>query len=149
MKAILYVSRATEAFGDGALGDLLQQAEARNLELGVTGYLFYKAPYFFQYIESEGDEVTELMQSITRDSRHEVINQVEDEFTGARRFPRWSMQFVNDKVLNRISLEQIVIDDLLSMTDVYRDEGRWRQTLFQLVGTISRNQQTLASQPRG
>ncbi|UTF59163.1 BLUF domain-containing protein [Gilvimarinus sp. DA14] len=149
MKAILYVSQAEQAFDANALTELLQQAQERNQSVNVTGYLYFKAPYFFQYLESEADEAAEIMASIEKDPRHKVMAMFSEEFEGNRRFGEWSMKFINQQGLPRLILEQVIIDDMLSMNDeVYRNEERWQKNILKMVATIARNQQQQAQQPR-
>lgn len=149
MKAILYVSRAEQTFDANALTELLKQAQERNQSVGVTGYLYFKAPYFFQYLESENDEAADIMASIEKDPRHTVVLSFSDEFEGSRRFGEWSMRFINQQGMPRLNLEQMIIDDMLSMTDeVYRNEERWKKNIVKMVATIARNQQQQAQQPR-
>lgn len=145
MKAVLYVSKASQPFSIEALNDLLAQAQQRNQSLNITGYLYYHAPHFFQYIESESGEVDEIMGSITADERHKVINVLEETFTGARRFPDWSMHFVSFDQMQGLTLEEMVVEDLLSLGKVYQDKGAWKETLFNLMRTIARNRNKLAS----
>lgn len=148
MQSIIYVSEATQTFDEQALRDLLLQAEERNQNLGVTGYLYFKAPYFFQYIESEDDAVETLMQSIAADERHTVINQLHDSFSGERRFPDWSMRAISEGTVRKLNLEQIIIDDVVSMNDVYRNEERWKATVTKVVATLARNRQNAAKHAR-
>ncbi|MCP8900041.1 BLUF domain-containing protein [Gilvimarinus xylanilyticus] len=144
MQSILYVSKATQTFDEQALRDLLQQAEERNRTLGITGYLYFKSPYFFQYIESEDNAVETLMDSIAADTRHSIINQLHDTFSGERRFPDWSMRAISEGTVRKLNLEQIIIDDVVSMNGVYRNEERWKATVTKVVTTLARNRQSMA-----
>ncbi|WP_020208650.1 BLUF domain-containing protein [Gilvimarinus chinensis] len=149
MKAILYVSHAEQTFDANALTELLQQAQERNHSQNVTGYLYFKSPYFFQYLESENDEASEIMASIERDPRHKILTAFSQNFEGARRFGEWNMKFINQQGLPKLNLEQMIIDDMLSINDeVYRNEKRWKNNILNMVSTIARNQTQQAQQPR-
>ena len=90
---IIYVSYAVTPFSQPELEDLLAKARKHNLEVGITGILFYRNGNFLQVMEGEEAAVKALYASIRRDTRHRAVTTLFEEPIAAREFADWSMAF--------------------------------------------------------
>jgi hypothetical protein len=92
---LVYCSRAADGVGDSAVERIIATARRMNPEQGITGLLVFGSGVFFQWIEGPRDNVTQLMQRIQRDPRHErVVTLSQSEEVRERLFPDWSMELV-------------------------------------------------------
>lgn len=68
----MYLSTAAipEAWSAEALQALGHRSELRNQRLGVTGFLLFSTPFFFQALEGPPEVIQKLMATISSDPRH-------------------------------------------------------------------------------
>lgn len=90
---IIYLSRATVAFNEQQLQQLLLQANRRNQALGVTGILLYGQEQFLQVLEGEQALVQTLYEHIQQDPRHRDVTTFADKQIGQRAFEGWAMAY--------------------------------------------------------
>lgn len=90
---LIYLSRATQPFGDDDLKTLLAQARHNNAALHVTGMLVYGNGQFAQIIEGEQRTLEELYARLQRDPRHAQVTKFADKAIAARSFGEWSMAY--------------------------------------------------------
>lgn len=90
---IIYISYAVTPFSQSELEDLLVKSRKHNLEVGITGILFYRNDNFLQLIEGEEAAVKALYASIRRDKRHRAVTTLFEETIAEREFADWSMAF--------------------------------------------------------
>ena len=91
---IMYISRATdpENCTPKHLEEMAHSFSIRNKALGVTGFLFYSAPFFFQAIEGNEHDVLWLYQKISKDRGHTDVVLVAKFPCSARMYGVWSMK---------------------------------------------------------
>lgn len=94
LTAAMYVSQALTPFDERALRQLERKAQATNFSLGVTGYLFFDAGRFVQYLEGEAMDVEEVLARIRYDSRHRILTTLRTPIV-SRRFPNWYMKWMS------------------------------------------------------
>lgn len=123
---IVYVSKATRGFARAELEELRRDAATRNQALSVTGYLSLRQGSFFQYLEGEAAVVDELMQRITRDSRHEIVVVLPMGTSDVRLFPDWGMRHLTAEDRVAIGVEDVLVQTLklLSMPRADLVQGR-------------------------
>jgi hypothetical protein len=88
---ISYLSRAPETRGnlrDQFVASILSQARENNSEKGVTGMLVYVDDFFIQVLEGSRGVVSELLDKIMHDERHEAVNLVHANPVSSRIFPQ-------------------------------------------------------------
>jgi hypothetical protein len=96
---LIYVSLTTVELDGPAIGALLEQAQARNEQLGMTGVLCTGRGHFVQLLEGPEDHVVSVYASILRDKRHRDVTLVSAALAAERAFPTWSMGHIDgDKV---------------------------------------------------
>ena len=88
-----YISTASKLFDSAELRDMLNEANVRNKEAGITGMLLYKEGQFMQVLEGEAEAVTATFSRISKDPRHHGIMILVKGSVQERRFPEWSMAF--------------------------------------------------------
>lgn len=93
MISITYVSSAVRQFSESTLLDLVDQCQANNKRLGVTGVLVYSDGNFMQVIEGADLVIHALYDRIKRDDRHRDVTTVIVQTLESREFQGWSMAF--------------------------------------------------------
>ena len=89
----VYASRASAAFSEADIQDLLERARRKNAAHGITGMLLFIEGSFFQVLEGDAAPVDETFEAIARDARHDRVTQVIREPIAQRGFGEWSMGF--------------------------------------------------------
>ncbi|MCW5658490.1 MAG: BLUF domain-containing protein [Burkholderiaceae bacterium] len=93
LKAIAYVSSATQLMTVAQLESLLVEARDLNLESGVTGVLLYSDGNFMQYFEGSEESMRVTYERIRASQRHKDIMEILNERIAQRSFPDWQMGF--------------------------------------------------------
>lgn len=89
----VYLSRATSLFHETELAELLRRARRKNEQLGVTGMLVYREPFFMQVLEGPETAIDDLLATIGADRRHTQLTTVLQTSIRHRAFGDWSMGF--------------------------------------------------------
>ena len=92
---VIYASTGRDLFTEKKLNTLLEESRSANLKIGITGLLAYKDGNFMQSLEGQEQKVIELMQKISRDTRHFGIILMCKGFVERREFSNWSMAYLN------------------------------------------------------
>lgn len=107
---IVYLSTATELLtNERALISILHQWQANNRALGITGVLLYFNGSILQVLEGSQQEVDNLYEAISEDSRHTQVIRLYRSPIEQRSFADWSMGY---KTLSGDDLDQL--GDLIS-----------------------------------
>ncbi|WP_216225680.1 BLUF domain-containing protein [Polynucleobacter sp. MG-27-Goln-C1] len=88
-----YISKATHDMGLSSLIYLFDVARKWNLEHELTGALFFENGHFAQIIEGKRKDVLFIWEKIQKDSRHQVLHQIELDEIDQRLFPNWALRF--------------------------------------------------------
>jgi hypothetical protein len=88
---LIYVSTAARVIDAGDLQEMLQRAQQRNKELGITGVLLSRGNTFMQYLEGPTGMVEYIYQRIRKDPLHFGVVEIVRSAIGAREFAGWSM----------------------------------------------------------
>ncbi|OUJ67764.1 BLUF domain-containing protein [Hymenobacter crusticola] len=94
VKHVLYRSRATQAFDEEELSELLAEARAWNEKHGITGLLCYSDRQFVQLLEGKAHPIDLLYARIQRDPRHRQVTTLSTAHDAHRFFADWQMGFV-------------------------------------------------------
>lgn len=78
----------------GAVNSMLEVARSRNAAEGVTGALMFNEGRFTQILEGSKTAVSEIFESIKKDSRHTEVSVIATQTIENRRFETWAMAFV-------------------------------------------------------
>jgi len=140
MRGIVYVSQASKRFTSDTLVELANQSASCNEQLGITGYLYFANNQFIQYIEGAPQTVNDLMSRITQDARHEVLYTVHEDNLPARRFPSWSMRWLEENDLAPFHMENVLSEHLLCMKNTPVKPKTWRPAAWNMVNSIARLQ---------
>ena len=103
---LTYHSKMNCSFSD--VDTVIKQARHNNLLIGITGILIVYLDNFIQILEGDRTKVNQLYHKIYNDTRHEACELISVSEIDARRFDKWSMNFVdianlmNMKALNTL-----------------------------------------------
>ncbi len=128
---LCYASTATEKCPSLQIGNILQSASERNVQLGLTGALFFGNGYFLQFLEGERHNINFLYDRLLRDDRHTNLQVLECKKVAERYFDEWSMKYIHfpyviEKILRETGLEQFnpyLLDGyaINAMADAFRN----------------------------
>ena len=93
LRAIVYLSTATQLMTVPQLESLLVEARGLNLENSVTGVLLYSDGNFMQYFEGSEAAVRITYERIRSSRRHKGIIELQNEHISQHSFPEWQMGF--------------------------------------------------------
>lgn len=91
LRAIVYVSSATELMSLPELEVLLTKARTLNVENSVTGVLLYSDGNFMQYLEGSEEALRITYARILASKQHHGVIQILNEPIAERSFPDWDM----------------------------------------------------------
>eukprot|EP00667_Euglena_gracilis_P002087 EG_transcript_2089 len=94
LRRLLYASRATapDRCDAAALRAIADRAQAHNRQEGITGFLVYSAPFFFQFLEGAPTALTRLFGRIVADPRHMDCVIILDLLVPRRLYADWAMK---------------------------------------------------------
>lgn len=87
----MYLSRSKHPKGHESDALILASAQARNEEMGLTGFLFRTEHSFLQILEGEEDKLDVVMNLIRGDARHEITSEWPKQPAAERSFGSWAM----------------------------------------------------------
>ena len=124
---LVYCSRETAGVDKATVDGIIAVARRRNPLNGITGLLVYGSGIFFQWLEGPRDRVTQLMDNIKRDTRHDtIVPLTESEEVRERLFPDWAMELVSTDDI------RAVLEDALSTAEDEKNVQALQQLLEQL-----------------
>lgn len=91
--SLIYVSSGTGSLTKIEIEEILTKARNKNASKAISGMLLYKGGNFLQVLEGPEKAVTELLETIRRDVRHDGIIVLHKERIQQRRFQEWAMAF--------------------------------------------------------
>lgn len=94
MFRLFYVSTARQGLSDDDIDLIVERAALRNRDLEITGAILFNGYNFGQILEGERNTVSDLMEEIKSDDRHNGVIVVAEREVENRVFPDWSMQRV-------------------------------------------------------
>ncbi len=89
--ALGFTSRSTHDLGILGLVNLCVKSYCNNVELGITGVLFFDGAQFGLVLEGHRDIIEDRWQVIQRDQRHDAITVIGQKNIGQRRFSNWTV----------------------------------------------------------
>ncbi|MEJ8851275.1 BLUF domain-containing protein [Variovorax rhizosphaerae] len=104
LRAIVYVSTATQAMRLPQLEALLVEARRLNLQNDVTGMLLYSDGCFMQCFEGLEDAVHDTYARIRASRQHTRIVELLNEQVDARSFADWQMGFAQPEPADWMTL---------------------------------------------
>lgn len=128
--SLLYVSHSAIAERDAkdSVKQIVDSAQVRNGELGVTGALLFTGTHFAQVIEGERGAIDLLWSKISCDPRHHGVTLVEHAALPERRFADWGMAFYGPSHFVTQHVARLSHDPSPSQ---YNRTAAWLNDLFQ------------------
>ena len=140
---ITYISKALVEFDSSKLTELSIQAGKKNQLLGITGYLYFEKNQFFQYIEGTEEVVRNLLDTIRKDTRHQVLHFIHLPIP-SKKFPSWNMRYLSKSQLYQLRLENIVMKNMEVMSKVNTfDEDQQKEIILRMIDRLSSLQSML------
>jgi hypothetical protein len=96
LRSILYVSSSAFVYSseqEPRLHELVQQSQAWNQSVGITGALVCTERNFVQFIEGPSDAISDLFGKLCLDRRHTRITVIQDTKANNRHFANWSLAY--------------------------------------------------------
>lgn len=95
MQRIIYVSesRIEKTESQYAVAAIVEHAQVKNAQLGITGALLYTGGHFAQVLEGTPEAIYMLMAFIYNDPRHGNVVVVDKSSISHRRFHDWQMAY--------------------------------------------------------
>lgn len=97
MQLVVYISDYIESEKnvEEDIQDIVRVAKVKNLQLGITGVLFFHNGKFIQVIEGEEKNIRSLLNIINKDKRHQNLVYLVDTVVQSRGFQDWNMDSFN------------------------------------------------------
>jgi len=92
---LVYISQSTRKMSSEDLIEIQKTAKNNNLNIDVTGSLFYNGGWFLQVLEGPLPTLNALYKKIEKDPRHKNSRVLYNEPAKFRTFTRWSMNMTN------------------------------------------------------
>lgn len=92
---LTYKSTATTNPTTADLQAIVNQARARNRQLGITGMLLFEDGCFLQTLEGPPDQLDMVWNAIKRDKRHCNIEVLNERISQSRLFSQWDLLLYN------------------------------------------------------
>jgi hypothetical protein len=108
-RGLVYYSRKKRDLPEDELQELVEFASHRNQSMNVSGFLTLNKKYYVQYLEGSNTSLESLMDSIRRDKRHEVINEVTYQIE-QKLCSDWTMRYLSDANLGNIQFPDLMIN---------------------------------------
>ena len=93
MYQLVYSSKATTSLSQSSVEDILEKARKNNQQSAITGFLLFDGASFLQLLEGEERAVTDLLERISLDKRHDKVEALIQDRARTRLFSNWSMAY--------------------------------------------------------
>lgn len=91
---VIYSSKASNHLGLPDIQNIVDVSQRLNALDGISGVLLFFGTSFVGYLEGGKDAISDIVNRIEADNRHESIIYHLDESTSDRKCHEWSMQLV-------------------------------------------------------
>jgi len=105
MVYLSFATRELKSNPDAEIAMILQEAQAHNARMGITGQLIYRGGIFLQLLEGQKSHIDGLLGRILMDNkRHENLKVLLKQPMQERVFPDWSMAY---RKLDNVALDLV------------------------------------------
>ena len=92
---LAYISRPSPGVSFSDVEQIVETAQARNAELGITGVLAYRHDLFVQILEGDRRAVSDIYGLIAADKRHTDVVVLGAAPIERRLFTQWTMRYLS------------------------------------------------------
>eukprot|EP01012_Entosiphon_sulcatum_P006088 TRINITY_DN1283_c0_g1_i1.p1 TRINITY_DN1283_c0_g1~~TRINITY_DN1283_c0_g1_i1.p1 ORF type:complete len:1013 (+),score=153.69 TRINITY_DN1283_c0_g1_i1:97-3039(+) len=117
---LMYVSRSFIEIPKEELSELAKGFAVRNMQIGITGFLIYSPPLFFQTIEGREEDIMFLYNKISRDPRHTDCAIIQKTPAFHRLYSNWHMKDSHIDDISNFSPLKLVLGRLGQATPAQR-----------------------------
>ncbi len=93
--SLTYISRAMVTRHSVDILDIARSSMRNNAAMDLTGALYFDDMQFHQVLEGEQATVRAMYERLRDDTRHRDMVLLHEGPISARRFPEWSMKFID------------------------------------------------------
>ena len=95
---IVYISKASRSLSPQDVEQIARSAATKNRKQNITGLLLQVGKYYIQVLEGYPWQLEPLMNVIKRDTRHQDMRVIYNEYADAKLFPQWNMGYFNSEM---------------------------------------------------
>lgn len=144
IKCYAYLSDPKKNYSSNEISMLVDSFIQSNIDHQITGFMVYDQQLFFQYIEGQPTEIEALVHNLNKDSRHQLLISA-SQIMGTRRFTDWNMKLLTANAIDRVVVENKLID-LMSFS--YHNKefiGDWESLAWRMINQIAKSASQLIS----
>lgn len=136
---LAYTSIATQPFDEQQVEELANYSAAKNEMRRITGFLNYNPTkhQFLQVLEGGEDDVENLIEVISADSRHKLLNVLRVGNHPRRLFSGWAMRLIDEETSDKINLEDLLDACLRNMSDPPYDRVWLRESALRMIQQVA------------
>jgi len=135
---LIYLSQMRGSLSKEEIEKFVALASRKNEEKGITGVLLVLGDHFVQFLEGREKDISELMEVIKMDPRHEGVSVLLTQDIKQRTFTNWGMSSV---ALRRKELDVYHTDVKVlhkALKKVVEEKGIQKETVVEMLLTIPR-----------
>ena len=136
--ALIYLSKMVQPLDEDDVIEIATKAASKNKKIGVTGFLTSRNDLFVQFLEGSKESVTKLMNAIDADPRHQVEEMILLKDQSFRQFENWNMRYLSEANLNRVTMDDTLIDTIRDIGNNNYDQQLINAQVFGVINRISR-----------
>lgn len=145
IESFIYLSESAIDFNQEQLVALNELSLSKNKLYSVTGFLYYRKPYFIQYFEGTSGNIQQLRKNVLCDSRHLVKHWLNDREKQERRFKRFitqNLQPINDNK-DAYATAILIMDTLVLSLKSFIErklpvDGHTQSMIFEKIDDLAR-----------
>ena len=144
IESLLYLSESNLDNPKKEIVELYGNSTTRNQHYGITGFIYYREPYFIQYVEGTSANVYQLCKNILHDPRHRVKQLLNDREKKNRRFDSFVTQHFYSNSLNKDAQATalLIMDTLVLALRSFTEQrlpldGHTQQMIFEKIDNLA------------
>ncbi|MEM8791897.1 MAG: BLUF domain-containing protein [Pseudomonadota bacterium] len=114
---LVYISKSTVSPVSQAVSEIARKSLSRNMQLGVTGFLYFDDAVFLQELEGVRSDVEWLYNKIATDNRHSDVRTLLKQDAETRVFGEWSMAFFDGNATDNAFRNSYTLEDIDNLTE--------------------------------
>jgi len=138
MHALIYLSNISQPIDKDDVIEIATKATAKNIHIGVTGFLSFRNNQFVQYLEGPSEAVLKLFKIIENDPMHEIIHTINLENQSERHFANWSMRLITSQDESRALPDDMLISTIKEIAKSNYEPTMVNAQIYTIINRISR-----------
>jgi len=138
MHALIYLSNISRPLDKDDVIEIAAKASIKNKRIGVTGFLSSRGSQFIQYLEGESETITELINTIEKDPRHDLQHTIHLRDQPSRHFANWSMRLITNDDESRAIPDDTLISIIQDIANSNYEPEIIDAQIYTIINRISR-----------